>query len=50
MKAKVNELPQQAKLTTVTKGDINPKLLKTIKETRYQLLARIATRVLLQGK
>ena len=50
MKAEVNVMPQQAKLTLVTKRDINPELIKTAKETRYQLMARIATRIILQGK
>lgn len=46
MKAsKVNDLPQQAKLTTVTtKTDAN--LIKNLEQSRYQLMARIANRML----
>jgi hypothetical protein len=50
VKAKVNSLPQQAKLTLVTKLDVEPNTIKTLQEARYQLMARIATRVLLQNK
>ena len=50
MKAKVNDLPQQAKLTLVTKENIDSKLLKTVEESRYQIMARVAARVVLQKK
>lgn len=47
MEAKVNKLPQQATLTLVAK-DTESELLKSIADTRYQLMARIVTRVLLK--
>jgi hypothetical protein len=50
VKAKVKLLPQQAKLTLVTKLDVEPNIIKTLQEARYQIMARIATRVILQGK
>jgi hypothetical protein len=50
VKAKVNTLPQQARLTLVTKVEADSNLIKHLQEVRYQLMARIATRVILQGK
>ncbi len=50
MGAKVNELPQQAKLTLVTEKEDTAQLLKTAEEIRYQLMARIATRIMLKGE
>ncbi|MBP1154851.1 MULTISPECIES: hypothetical protein [unclassified Paenibacillus] len=51
MKAsKVNDLPQQAKLTVVTDKMTDSNILKSLEQARYQLMARIATRMLKEGK
>jgi hypothetical protein len=48
--SKVNDLPQQAKLTLVTTKQADTSLLKSLEQARYQLMARIATRMLNEGK
>lgn len=50
MNGQVNHLPQQAGLTLVTKKELTQDKLKQLENYRYQLMARIATRTILNRK